>query len=81
MAIIIIIIIIIIINEGVRSMISFSGSRLSLAKLVMMSSAPAKSAGDMRPRINVVPINLDSIMYLECVLSTSNAIMIDNQLG
>ena len=45
------------------------------AKLVMMSSAPAKSAGDARSihSITVVPYNLDSNLYKECVLSTSNA--------
>ena len=46
-----------------------------------MSSAPAKSAWGCQTRvprsihlINVVPYNLDSNLYLECVLSTSNAI-------
>ena len=34
-------------NLGVRSMIPIPGS-LSFAKLVMMSSAPVKSAGDTR---------------------------------
>ena len=46
---------------------------LSFAKLVMMSSAPAKSAGGARYAINVVPYNLDSNLYQECVLSTSDA--------
>ena len=52
-------------------MISTPGS-LSFAKLVMMSSAPAKSAGGARYAsqdpfihsvINVVPYNLDSNLY------------------
>ena len=38
---------VIIINKEVRSMIPIPGS-LSFAKLVMMSSAPAKPAGDAR---------------------------------
>ena len=59
-------------------MISIPGF-LSFAKLVMTTSAPAKSAGDARyvltsnHPINVVPYNLDSNLYQECVLTTSNA--------
>ena len=64
-------------------MISIPGS-LSFAKLAMMSSAPAKSAGvpDMRPKIqsfvdrSIVPYNIDSKRNYESVLSTSNAIVI-----
>ena len=52
-------------------MISIPGSSTS-AKLVMTSSAPAKSAGDAR-YASQDPYNLDSNLYLECVLSTSNA--------
>ena len=59
-----------------RSMISIPGS-LNFAKLVMMSVTPAKSAGvaDNRTEIysftaiNVVPCNLDSNLYYECVQS------------
>ena len=41
---------------------------LSFAKLVMMSSVPAKSAGDViyaseDPSFNVVPYNLNSNLY------------------
>ena len=51
-------------------MIPIPGS-LSFAKLVMMSSAPAKSAGDARYMsqdpfihwINIVPYNLNSNLY------------------
>ena len=65
-------------------MISIPGS-ISFAKLVMMSSAPAKSAGDARyasqdplihRQIDVVPYNLDSNPYEECVLFTKNSIKI-----
>ena len=57
-----------------------SPGSLSFAKLVMMSSAPAKSApGDARyasqiHSFNVVPYNLDSNPYKKCVLpATLNA--------
>ena len=49
---------------------------LSFAKLVMMSSAPAKSAGDARYASQdplIVPYDLDSKRNKECVLSTSSA--------
>ena len=66
-------------------MISILGS-LSFAKLVVMSSSPAKSVGmpDTRPKIHsfmywitVVPYNLDSNLYLDTVLTTSNAINVN----
>ena len=53
---------VIITDEGVRSMISIPGS-LPFAKLVMMSSAPAKSEGVARYASQdpfIVPYNLDS---------------------
>ena len=60
-------------------MILIPGS-LSFAKLAMMSSAPAKSAGDARyvsqdPFIQYCPIKsgLQSVLE-ECILSTSNAV-------
>ena len=50
------------------------------SKVVMMSSAPAKCAGDARYasqdpfiRWSTVPYNLDSNLYYECVFPTSNA--------
>ena len=58
-------------DKKVCSMISISDS-LSFAKLVMMSSVPAKSAGEAR---SVVPYNLDSNLYQECIrLSMPNVI-------
>ena len=66
-------------------MISIPGF-ISFAKLVMMSSTPAKSAGGARytsqdpfihRQINVVPYILDSNPYEERVLFTTNAIKID----
>ena len=68
-------------------MISIPGS-LSFAKLVMMSPVPAKSegggVGGARYAIqdhsfvdrSIVPYNIDSKRNYECVLSTSNAIVI-----
>ena len=61
-------------------MISIPAS-LSFAKLVMMLSAPAKSAGDARYASQDpvhsfnqrVLYNLDSNLYQECVLSMLNA--------
>ena len=58
-------------------MISIPGS-LSFAKLVMIMSGRTKSAGDTRAgsiHWLIVPYNLDPKLYLECVLSTSNAII------
>ena len=66
-------------DYGVRSMISIPGS-LSFAKLVMMSSAPTKSAGDARyaSQDPFIQSTLSHIQYrLQSalgVLSTSNAI-------
>ena len=67
-------------------MISIPGSR-SFSKLVMTSSAPAKSAGGARytsqdPLIHslIVPYNLDSDLCQECVLTTSNEKMPNTRL-
>ena len=59
-------------------MISIPGP-LSFAKLLMMSSATAKSVGMQIciPRSihsSIVPYSLNSSLYKECVLSTSNVI-------
>ena len=53
-------------------MMSIPGS-LSFAKLVMMSSARAKSAEDARYASLIVPYNVGSKRNQECVFSTSNA--------
>ena len=72
-------------SNNQRSGSVFVVTRLSLlCQVVMMSSAPAKSAGDARyasqdpfiQSINVVPYNLDSNLYWECVLSELNAIVL-----
>ena len=48
---------------------------LSFAKSVMMSSAPAKSAGDARyASQDPFTVPYDLVRNQECVLSTSNAI-------
>ena len=64
---------------GMRAMISIQGS-LSSAKLVVMPSAPCKICGGCQIRVprsihstSVILYNLDSNLYEECVLSTSNA--------
>ena len=65
-------------NQRLRSAFDDLDPRL-FAKLVMMPSAPAKSAGDARyasqdPFVDrwTVPYVLDSNLYKDCVLCTSN---------